>query len=308
MMLPNETSSHIHSSKSVGLSVVSVVYIFTTLTGNSFVFLAMYRYKKLRTKSNLIIMNVCIADVLFAILWLPINAFYWMQDEFPSSSLCQYLGVIGLLCSVVSIYTLTFVSIERFLATNFPLQHRRFFTMTAVKCGLAFIWMSGIFMSLLPFGVAKYSYLERFVHCVKDWSNNRTSSFIYFTFSYTIPLFTILFCNMFILRSIRRGVKSIDRNKTANSIKRRQERWACFVVVTIILAFIVCWTPYAIAGLCFQIEKCNPPKEFMSTAVMLAGANGSCNPVIYGIMNKNFRTAFINILYCRQPRVGNNSP
>lgn len=307
MMLPNETSSYIHSSKSVGLSITSLVYIFTTLTGNSFVLVAMYRYKRLRTKSNLLIMNICIADVLFAILWFPINAFYWMQDEFPGSGLCQYLGVVGLLCSVVSIYTLALVSIERFLATNFPLQHRRCFTMSTVKCGLAFVWMSGIFMSLLPFGVAKYVYLERFLHCVKDWSNNRTSSFIYFTFSYLIPLLTILFCNVFILRSIRRGVKSIERNKTKIPLRLRQERWACFVVVTIILAFIICWTPYAIAGLCFQIEKCSLPKEFMSTAVMLASANGSCNPVVYGIMNKNFRSAFINILCRRRPRV-NNSP
>ena len=306
-MLPNVTSSSIHSSKSVGLAVTSIVYIFTILTGNSFVFVAMYRCERLRTKSNLIIMNVCIVDALYAILWLPINAFYWMQDTFPGSGLCQYLGVVGLLCSVASIYTLVFVSIERFLATNFPFQHRQYFTMTTVKCGLAFIWMSGIFMCLFPFAVSKYVYLEKFHHCVKDWSNNRTSSFVYFAFSYLIPLVIILFCNLFFLRSIRRST-SIDTNKTKNSIKFRQERWACFVVVTIILAFIFCWTAYAIAALCFQIEKCNLPKEFMLTAIMLAGANGSCNPIIYGIMNKNFRTAFINILSPRPTRVYSNPP
>lgn len=212
---------------------------------------------------------------------------------------------------MVSIHTLVFVSFERFLATNFPVQHRRRFTKTCVKNGLALIWICDIFLTTLPFVVAKYTYLETFHHCVNDWSENKASSFVYFTISYVVPLLVILFCNFYILRATRRvgaihASSNSTENKTKNNIRIRRERWASFVVGTIVLAFIICWTPYTIAALCFQVENCNLPKEFMAAAVMIAGVNGSCNPVIYGIMNKNFRMAFISSL-TRKPRLRINN-
>ncbi|XP_028403892.1 probable G-protein coupled receptor No18 [Dendronephthya gigantea] len=316
-MLPNAShlnASSFHSTRSIGLSITSIVLTFTSTTGNSIVLVLIYQHRRLRTVSNLIVMNVCIADTLFAVLWFPMNAYYWSKATYPGDSLCSFIGVLGLLCSMVSIHTLVFVSIERFLATNFPLQHRGRFTMTCVKYGLAFIWICDIFLTTLPFVVAKYTYLEKFYHCVNDWSENKASSFAYFTISYLLPFLVILFCNIYILRAARRlgggihavHVISASTKNRAKNARIRHERWASFVVGTIISAFIICWTPYTIAALCFQVKNCKLPKEFMAAAVMIAGVNGSCNPVIYGIMNKNFRIAFSSNLACK-PRSGINN-
>ena len=70
------------------------------------------------------------------------------------------------------------------------------------------------------------------------------------------------------------------------------------IIIAVISLFIFCWTPYSIAITCLAVDGCTLPQEFMSAAVVLTISNGSFNPIIYGVMNRNFRAAFAAILGC----------
>ena len=68
----------------------------------------------------------------------------------------------------------------------------------------------------------------------------------------------------------------------------------------VVVTFILCWTPYTIVAICLAVGNCTLSKEFMSAAPVLVAASSGFNPIIYGVMNKNFRKVFWDILCCER--------
>ena len=68
------------------------------------------------------------------------------------------------------------------------------------------------------------------------------------------------------------------------------------IMVGVVIAFYVCWTPLAIASILFAFDL--QPSEFglVTFAIVITCTNGVINPIIYGIMNKPFRKAYKTIL------------
>ncbi len=305
----NNTSSH--TTYSVVRFALSIFFILTSFAGNAMVVYAIYRYRRLRTCSNLIILNLSVSDMLFTFIVSPVDAFYWSKKErsFPTAA-CFITAVPAYLFCLVSIYTLVFVSIERFVATNYPLRHRRMFNTKLVQIGVSVIWIWSGGMCCLPFALSRYIYVENYFHCMVDWSANQACTIIYLIFVYCLPLLTIISCNIYIFRAARARQRSRVRHANSrnhqNSNQKlsfhREHKTSLFIVI-IVSAFIICWTPYVIGSLFMFVGEYNLPKRFMSAVVLLTLGNTSINPVIYGVMNKNFRDAFRNILCPRISQV-----
>ena len=70
------------------------------------------------------------------------------------------------------------------------------------------------------------------------------------------------------------------------------------IMVAVVIAFYVCWTPLAVASILFAFDL--QPSEFglVTFAIVITCTNGVINPIIYGIMNKQFRKAYKTIIRC----------
>ena len=291
-----------YSIKSTGRLVMSVLFIISSFVGNTLVLLAIYRFQRLRTISNMIIANLSLTDVLFSVFVAPINAFYWSQaDLLPSAIPCHVSGVGAILFGLCSIYTLVFVSIERFLATNYPLRHRNSFGVKAVKYGLVTVWIWSGVLCAIAFGISRYTYIDSFFHCIPDWGNSLLYTLGILFSGNVIPLVILIYCNVRVLKIIHRRRKIQTKPESAGSIQthnahHQREKRVSLIIVAVISIFIFCWTPYSTAMICLAVDGCALPKEFMSAAVVMTISNGSFNPIIYGVMNKNFRAAFAAII------------
>ena len=69
-------------------------------------------------------------------------------------------------------------------------------------------------------------------------------------------------------------------------------------MVAVVIAFYVCWTPLAIASILYAFDL--QPTEFglVTFAFVITCTNGVINPLIYGVMNKQFRKAYKKIFRC----------
>ena len=305
----NTTSKHT-SYSSVRFSF-ALIFIVASLLGNALVIYAIYRFHRLRSPSNLIILNLSVADVLFTLISTPIDA--WSQNkESVDVVACFITGVPSYLFCLVSIYTLVFVSIERFMATNLPVRHRLVFSTKLIQIGVSIIWILSGFLCGLPFSISRYVYVKEYFHCMVDWSANLACTIIFFILVYCFPVLTLTFCNAFVLRAARIGQRSRATASLSNSgnsqssvpkLRFTRERRASFCIIVIVATFVICWTPYAIGALLVSLGNSNLPKKFMSAAVLLTIGNASLNPVIYGVMNRNYREAFRNILCPRKSHV-----
>ena len=303
----NEKSKH--TTYSEVRFVFSIFFMLTSFVGNSLVVYAIYRYRQLRTCSNLIILNLSLADVLLTIIVAPIKAFYWFHNQGTFSvANCFITGVLGYLLSLVSIYTLVFVSIERFIATNYPLKHRYMFTKKVVKVGIVIIWIWSAGFSALPFALSRYTYVEKFFHCMVDWPANQACTIIFLVFVYSLPVLTLIYCNVHILRAARAAHRSRARNGNSQNPENSnlkfnfpREHKASLIIVVIVAAFVLCWTPYTVGSILLGVY--NLPKRFMSAAVLLPSGNAAINPVVYGVMNRNFYIAYRELLCPRNSQV-----
>lgn len=82
--------------------------------------------------------------------------------------------------------------------------------------------------------------------------------------------------------------------------KMRRETKAAKTLLTVVGTFVLCWTPHFIGIFCFLFEDCSWPGEFFAVTTWLAMLNSACNPVIYGVMSRQFRKRFKQILQCKR--------
>lgn len=82
--------------------------------------------------------------------------------------------------------------------------------------------------------------------------------------------------------------------------KMRRETKAAKTLLTVVETFVLCWTPHFIGIFCFLFEDCSWPDEFFAVTTWLAMLNSACNPVIYGVMSRQFRKRFKQILQCKR--------
>lgn len=204
MVLNNSSadSDAIVHHKSAVRQVVSVFLFIISTTGNSMVVIAIYRFRNLRTISNLIILNLSITNFLFSLLVIPTNASTWFTERSNSPTpLCSFIGVSGELLSLVSIYSLVFISLERFLATSYPLNHRSKFTKTTVKIVISVIWLFSTIACCCTIITGRYIYMENFFHCILDWGDSKVMTLVLTQFFFTLPLLLLVCFNVFIIKA-----------------------------------------------------------------------------------------------------------
>lgn len=77
----------------------------------------------MRSTTNVLILNLAVADLLFVIFCIPFTATDYVLPEWKFGlAVCQAVQYLIYVTSYVSIYTLILMSIDRFLAVVFPVS------------------------------------------------------------------------------------------------------------------------------------------------------------------------------------------
>ncbi|VDP07093.1 unnamed protein product [Soboliphyme baturini] len=97
--------------------------VFVGLTGNVLVILVVAINPTMRNSTNMLIVNLALADLLFLLLCVPFTATdyatsVWVFADFWCSIL-QYLQNVS---AYASVWTLVLMAVDRFLAVVFPVQ------------------------------------------------------------------------------------------------------------------------------------------------------------------------------------------
>ncbi|XP_051815901.1 opsin-VA-like [Acanthochromis polyacanthus] len=195
---------------------------------------------------------------------------------------------------IVALWSLAVLSFERFFVIcqplgNIPLQEKH------AILGLLFVWTFSFIWTFPPvLGWNRYTVSKIGTTCEPDWySTNMTDhSYIitFFTTCFILPLGVIFFCYGKLLQKLRK----VSRRRPATA--RKPERQVTRMVVVMIVAFMVGWTPYAAFSIlvtAYPTIELDPrlasiPAFFSKTAAVY-------NPIIYVFMNPQFRTCLIQL-------------
>ncbi|XP_048590556.1 D(5)-like dopamine receptor [Nematostella vectensis] len=130
------------TTESITAALFTCILIILTLTANLFVCVATLRTNSARPLTNYFIINLCIADILIAIISMPV----WVLFQIYGLALGRVLGLrflefwgsFDILCGTASILSLSCISVDRYMAITRPFTYvrcmtcRRAFLMTCV--------------------------------------------------------------------------------------------------------------------------------------------------------------------------------
>jgi hypothetical protein len=134
-----------------------ILYLITiwTIIGNLLILISISINKKLKKNgtSNILIGNLAFSDLLLGLTVLPFSALATSLKVWKFGQiLCEIWFSFDVLCCTASIWSLTMISIDRYIATNHPIKYRIHKNNT--KIGIAYIstvWLISIMISFGSF-------------------------------------------------------------------------------------------------------------------------------------------------------------
>ncbi|XP_033980934.1 opioid receptor, delta 1a isoform X3 [Trematomus bernacchii] len=281
-------------------SVICVV----GLLGNVLVMYGVVRYTKMKTPTNIYIFNLALADAL-ATSTLPFQSANYLMNNWPFGEvLCKLIIAIDYYNMFTSIFTLTMMSVDRYVAVCHPIRALGFRTPVKAKMINVLIWglSSAIGVPIMVMAVTKY--LKGKTVCTlkfpdPTWYWDTVTKICVFIFAFVVPVLVITICyGLMILRL--KSVRLLSGSKEKDRNMRRITR----MVLVVVAAFIICWTPIHIFIIVKTMVKIDNRNPFVIATwhlcIALGYTNSSLNPVLYAFLDENFKRCFRDFcLPCR---------
>ncbi|XP_028843465.1 somatostatin receptor type 5 [Denticeps clupeoides] len=293
--------------EAVLIPLIYIIVCIIGLGGNTLVIHIVLHYTKTESVTNIYILNLAIADELF-MLGLPFLAVQSALQSWPFGSfMCRLVMTVDTFNQFTSIFCLTVMSIDRYLAVVHPIRSSKWRRPQIAKAVNGTVWALS-FMVVVP--VVVFADVHR-GHCNIIWpkpENIWRAAFIIFTSTvgFFFPLLVICLCYLLIVFKIRSSGKKV--HATSNK-RRKSERKVTRMVVIVVAVFVFCWLPFfALNIINLIVELPDEPKGLYYFVVVLGYTNSCANPIIYGFMSENFKRGFQKALCRSSRRVQNHEP
>ncbi|CAL8287082.1 unnamed protein product [Arctogadus glacialis] len=272
------------------------------LVGNTLVIYVVLRYTRSESVTNIYILNLAIADELF-MLGLPFLAAQNALLSWPFGKLvCRVVMTVDAINQFTSIFCLTVMSIDRYLAVVHPIRSAGWRRPRVARTVNGTVWAMS-FVVVLPV-VAFADVLEDDGNCSIVWPEPAEvwkASFIVYTSTvgFLCPLLVICLCYLLIVIKVRSSGKRV---RITSSRRRKSERKITRMVVVVVAVFVLCWLPFYILNIVNLLVVL--PGDFRGLyffVVVLSYANSCANPILYGFLSDNFKRGFRKAL-CRSSR------
>lgn len=288
------------------------------MVGNSMVVAVIYRYMKLKTVANVFVLNLAVSDLTFLVtlpMWATFTAlgYHWPFGSF----LCKASAGLAIFNLYTSIFFLTALSVDRYLAIVHPMGSRRRRTLVYARITCVLVWVFAFVLSM-P------TVLSRDVYMVKDhpstlcgiWQSNKqihllvSLSILKSVLGFFVPFLIIITCDCLI------GCTLLKAKGLLRKSARSREDETLRMLAAAVLAFFICWAPHqlfhfmellAMLGVvkdCYVLDVIDTAMPF---SICLAYFNSCVNPILYGFVGHNFRKNLLRLLHCGSSPATRNS-
>ena len=118
-----------------------------------------------------------------------------------------------------------------------------------------------------------------------------------------LPTFIIAFCYLRIFQTVRSHSNNFQATSGSQNTVNVEEIRITRTLFVIVVFFNLCWTPILVIDMVDTVQgRWSLPREAYVAYNFLAVLSSALNPVIYGVMNKNFQREYLKILRCRYCR------
>uniref|UniRef100_A0A8C8DQD5 Somatostatin receptor type 2 n=1 Tax=Oryzias sinensis TaxID=183150 RepID=A0A8C8DQD5_9TELE len=295
----NYTDDSFSRTSTVVITCLYFLVCAVGLCGNALVIYVILRYAKMKTVTNIYILNLAVADVLF-MLGLPFIALQLALVHWPFGPvLCRIVMTVDSLNQFTSIFCLMVMSIDRYLAVVHPIRSTKWRKPRVAKTINVAVWGVSLLVNLPIVIYSGIIMKHDSCFCTIVWPEPQEAyytAFMFYTFilGFFLPLMVICLCYLFIIIKVKSsGIR------VGSSMRKRSERKVTRMVSIVVAVFVFCWLPFYVFNVTSVTGTISTTPFLRSTfafVVVLGYANSCANPILYAFLSENFKKSFQNVL------------
>ncbi|XP_044188606.1 proteinase-activated receptor 2-like isoform X3 [Thunnus albacares] len=297
-------SSHLTT---IFLPIIYIIVFAVGLPTNTMaIWVFLFRTKKKRP-SSIYMANLALADLLF-VIWVPLKISYhfngnnWIYGE----GLCKVLVAFFYSNMYCSIAFITCISVQRYWAVVHPLSVQQTNNCISVAVSVTVwvvVWLITIPLYLHDQQVRITNFKPKILTCndVTRESQVKISAGYFLTMGtlgFVVPTIVCIISYILMLKALR--------NSMTDAAITKKRRKAVVLMITVLVMFLVCFTPSNIMLLVHYILLLggadNHLYRFYIATLCLASLNSCIDPFVYYFISKNFRDHVKNTFLCRSER------
>ena len=324
-----------HSQEDYGrlIDIVEGVFIVVlaviAIIGNGLIIYVIYRNRSLHVLRNLFIASLSFSDFCMActdVLYQGIGKLVPKYQP-PHYSICYFILLCGVLFGSASVFNLTAMTINRYIAISYPLHYSQYVTSRRSAIILLLLWLAALCLALPPLlwrpvDVVCYSTTPSEEHLINEIAYMAAE----WIFWFVIPALIILisYCRIYrIAKNQARQIAALemsqrtavadnpnnslpDAAKTMNPkvrISTYKEKKAGRMVTILIGFWLFCWLPFftVLTIHKFLLSEGVPP-ILMRIFLGLMFINSAGNPILLTMHNKEMKVALQRLFFHRASR------
>lgn len=264
------------------------------LAGNMTVILTVFYFKRLKTMTDVYLLNLSFADLLFA-LSLPFWAANSMAEWVLGEALCKAMHTVYKVSFYSSMFLLSFISVDRYfsIAKAVTAHRHRSEAVFFSKVSSAGIWVMA-----LVFSIPEMVYTNNSNNTCSPYSNSidhlRVSiQASQIAVAFVLPLVIMTFCYTSIIQTLCQA-RNFERNK------------AIRVILAVVAVFLISQVPYNVVLFWTTVvtarggaTDCDYDSNLMYATDItqcLAFLRCCLNPLVYAFIGVKFRNDLLKLL------------
>lgn len=322
-------SVDVTTEEQVGKILGYSIIIFFSLVGNILVVIVITRDQRMKTNTNRFIVNMCISDLVATIHVLPMQVMFilsvkdlWLIPGVFGEFVCKLIPFIRDVCFAVSIFSMTVIALDRYLAIVYPYKAH---SVTTKGCFIiiAVIWIVAIIMNTHYFVAMKVLTDNSDPVCRQIWSNDRDEHFriqkIITTANLGVvvvaPLTSIVFFYTRVVMELYCRSNALEQSREQRRVRSKENREVAIMLISVVALFTASWAPICILIILqlyewelFASDFCSE-KTLRFILLFLSHSNVAQNAFIYFSFNKRFKNGLKKLLgsNCADPGAQNFS-
>uniref|UniRef100_UPI003AAF29B8 C-X-C chemokine receptor type 1 n=1 Tax=Centroberyx gerrardi TaxID=166262 RepID=UPI003AAF29B8 len=297
-------SKTVYGLSSLGLMITFITVFVFSMLGNSVVVYVVCYMKKGRASTDVYLMHLALADLLFSItlpFWAVKIHSGWIFGKF----LCKLLSGLQEASVYSGVFLLACISVDRYFAI---VKATRVLSSRSHLVGLvcSMVWLVAGVLSL-PVAIQRDTLetenMEGHILCYENLTGESSDRWrvsvrvLRHTMGFFLPLVVMVFCY---------GCTMVTLFHSRNQQKHKAMR----VILAVVLAFVLCWLPHNITvlidtlmrGRSLGIETCdvrNRVDLVLHVTQVMAFMHCAVNPVLYAFIGQKFRNQLLAALHKR---------
>ncbi|XP_072911106.1 atypical chemokine receptor 2-like [Hemitrygon akajei] len=272
------------------------VFVFGML-GNSFLVLMIVRYLKLKTMTDIYLLNLAISDLLFVVS-LPFWATYVISEWIFGNAMCKIISAVYTINFYSGIFFIACMSMDMYLQIVHTVSMKNYRTIFKSIIISAAVWTLAMLVTIPEFIFSQSRKVGDRYTCLSNYGSDQlvfwktTIQLQINIIAFIIPFFAMIFFYTRIASVLLKS-RSFGKDK------------ALKLVIMLVAVFFVLWFPYNIVLFLHSLEDlgviggCEMSKRLdyaLQVTESIAFTHCCFNPLLYAFVNERFRRHLKNIL------------